>query len=117
MDKTELMIMYDEDLPYEFITNSMFDDYMQQRLQEIVELRKQKAKEYTTHSFDENFVKASKLLNIPPEEVALHYMTKQVISFYDIVKSGDNKDKLKEKVNDIVIYLFLIEAIMIGGAR
>lgn len=117
MSKAELLVMYDEDLPYNIITNAMFDDYMQQRLEEIVALRKQKAKEYTQHSFDENFVKASKLLNISPEEVALSYMTKQIVSLYDIVKTGANQDKLKEKVNDIVIYLFLIEAMMLGGKR
>ncbi len=94
------------------ITNDDFQEFLQKRFAEILSLRKEKAKEYTEVEFDENFKKASLLLEIEPEQVALHYMTKQIVSIYDIVSNRRNLDKLKEKINDVVIYLFLIEAML-----
>ncbi len=99
------------------ITNDDFQDFLQKRFTEILELRKEKAKEYTEIEFDENFKKASLLLGIEPEQVALHYMTKHIVSIYDIVESKRNVDRLSEKINDVIIYLFLIEAMLGKGDK
>ncbi len=94
------------------ITNDDFQEFLQRRFNEILELRKEKAREYTKIEFDENFKKASLLLEIEPEQVALYYMTKHIVSIYDIVENKRNMDKLREKVNDVVVYLLLIEAML-----
>jgi hypothetical protein len=94
------------------ITNDDFNEFLQKRFTEILNLSKEKAKEYTEFEFDENFKKASILLGIEPEQVALHYVTKHIVSVYDIISNRRNVDKLREKVNDVVVYLFLIEAML-----
>ena len=97
------------------ITNDMFDDFMENRFEEILQLRRIKAVEYTQLAFDENFEKASHFLNMKKEQVALAYATKQITSIYDTILNERNYDKLREKINDVIVYLLLIEAMIIGG--
>ena len=95
------------------MTNEDFSVYFTERFNEISQLRERKAKEYTKENAFENFEKASKFLSIPREKAALYYMTKHIISLKDIIEHKDNLHLLKEKTNDMVIYLILLEAMLL----
>lgn len=86
---------------------------MEKRFSEILALRKEKAKEYTKDGAFDHFITASSFLNAFPEEVALFYATKHIVSLRDAVLYGIGVDKLSEKVNDIIIYALLIEALVL----
>jgi len=92
------------------LTDQEFDAYLQKRLEEILKLRGEKAKEYSNGDAFSHLKTASEIIGVSPEEVALMYALKHFVSIRDIVKTGRNKDKIKEKVSDLVVYLFLIEA-------
>ena len=92
------------------MTNEEFNAYMKKRFDEILQLREQKAKEYTKDNAFENFISASKFLEESPEKVAFFYVTKHIISIKDALFKGVGEDKLREKVSDIIVYMLLIEA-------
>ncbi len=93
------------------MTNEQFLQYMQKIFNELLELQKLKANEYTVRNFDENFEVASKLLNIDKETVALSYLTKHIVSIYDCILHKRNYDKLHEKITDAILYLIIIDAL------
>jgi hypothetical protein len=94
------------------MTNEEFLKFMQKEFDKLMELQKIKSSEYTISNFDENFEMASKLLNVSKEQIALHYMTKHVVSIYDIILNKRNYDKLEEKINDTIMYLLIINALV-----
>ena len=94
------------------MTNEEFLKFMQKEFDKLMELQKIKSSEYTISNFDENFETASKLLNASKEQVALYYMTKHIVSIYDIILNKRNYDKLDEKINDTIMYLLIINALV-----
>ena len=94
------------------MTNEEFLKFMQKEFDKLMELQKVKSSEYTINNFDENFEMASKLLNASKEQIALYYMTKHVVSIYDIILNKRNYDKLDEKINDTIMYLLIINALV-----
>jgi len=94
------------------MTNEEFLKFMQKEFDKLMELQKVKSSEYTINNFDENFEMASKLLNASKEQIALYYMTKHVVSIYDIILNKRNYDKLDEKINDTIMYLLIINALI-----
>ncbi len=94
------------------MTNDDFNKYMMERFEEILRLREEKAKEYSIFYAFEHFMTASNFLLSPKEAVAFYYMTKHIVSLRDAVLSGNGRKKIKEIVNDLIIYALLIEAMI-----
>jgi hypothetical protein len=94
------------------MTNDEFLQFMQKEFDKLMKLQKIKSSEYTINNFDENFEIASKLLNASKEQTALYYMTKHIVSIYDIILNKRNYDKLDEKINDTIMYLLMINALV-----
>lgn len=94
------------------MTNEEFFTFLTNRFNEISTLSRNKAIEYNDGDAFENFDKASKILNIEKENVALHYMTKHLVSLVDIVENKRNRHLIKEKTNDIIVYAMLIDAML-----
>lgn len=98
------------------MTNQEFSEFLDKWYEEVKSLREAKAKEYgaDTKAF-QNFFDGSRFLQIPPQFVAMNYMTKHIVSLYDIFSSQETykakRKYLKEKVNDIILYLLIILAL------
>ncbi len=97
--------------------NKQFDEYVRERLEELLRLRQVKASEYSSrgNAFI-HFEKASMLTSLTPEQVIMTYATKQFISLMDLIRIGFRRevirDQIKEKVGDLIIYLLLLEALV-----
>ena len=61
-----------------------------------------------------SFKVASKLLNNNPKEALLGYLTKHIISIYDMVPESKNftYDKFEEKITDAINYLLLLKGLL-----
>lgn len=97
--------------------NEKYDELLNEFLNELNILRKEKAKEYSgNNDILINFLHASKRQGKTPEAVLYDWMDKHINSI-DMHIKGIVKlsyPKLKEKVKDITIYLTLLLAMNIN---
>lgn len=73
----------------------------------------EKSKEYTSTSWKENFVKGARIRGKNPEQIALDYLTKHLVSIIDIIDGKEaSKELIDEKIGDLQIYLFIIRKLL-----
>lgn len=83
---------------------------IENNFKKLVELYKAKNKEYSTDTWDSNFIKGANILQQTKEETLLGYVTKHIVSVVDIIKGKPaNLDTVKEKIGDIQIYMALLQ--------
>ena len=95
------------------VTGEEFERYFEARVQKCRETLIQKAKEYASDSDKmRNFNVVGRMLNIPPEQVAFHFMMKHFESLYEIIfnEREVSEQMWDEKVGDLLNYWFLIDA-------
>ncbi len=97
------------------MTNDELTTFLQDWFNNLMQLREAKRSEYaSSDSAFQNFEEASSLLHEKPQKVALYYMTKHIISIYDIYRNDESYNKKKhllpEKINDAILYLLLMLA-------
>ena len=86
---------------------------LQNRFNDLVKLYKKKSDEYTTDSWDSNFVKGANFLQTTKEEALFGYLAKHIVSITDIVKGKPaSKEMIEEKIGDIHIYFALLEIML-----
>lgn len=102
------------------MTNEAFEVIVENRIDKIRLVLTMKAKEYAT-SADRlhNFKHAASILRQSPAESCIAFLTKHVVSIYDMVfnvKYGNPPPKpatIDEKIGDAINYLILLEAILL----
>lgn len=102
------------------MNRSDFDDYVKERLEEIVNLSCGKGKEYAKEeSAFNNLEKGAKMDSISPEKCLWDYMRKHLVSIKDIIdeineegKTSKDFGKVKEKCGDVILYMILLEGIV-----
>ena len=99
------------------MTSEKFEEIFNNRIEKIKHLLIVKAKEYASNDDRlHNFRKAAKRLNTTMEAICWqHFCEKHLVSLDDIIEDTKlgkfpSKDKLEEKLMDIMIYSFLLEA-------
>lgn len=62
----------------------------------------------------DSFKKAGLIENCSPERALQGYLTKHIISIYDMINSEQQftRDRWKEKIGDSINYLILLEALL-----
>lgn len=100
------------------MTNEKFLFIYNTAIERINKIVNSKHTEYAL-SDDEfyNFNRGAEFLKIDPAKVLASYMTKHVVSVYDLIDNhvagADLKiDKIEEKITDLIIYLLLLEAML-----
>lgn len=99
------------------MTTEKFEEIFNNRIEKIKNLLIVKAKEYASNGDRlHNFRKAAKRLNTSMESICWqHFCEKHLVSLDDIIEDTKlgkfpSKNKLEEKLMDIMIYSFLLEA-------
>ena len=98
-----------------------FNQVVDNTVQEIQNVLKQKAKEYATdQSRFHNFEIAGRKLNCTPEKALLGIMVKHVVSVDDMVDWIDQCPKkltmelINEKIGDNINYLILLKGMLVN---
>lgn len=93
------------------MTLNQFLELTEDFIDDILFLFTMKNKHYaSTDDVFSNFKKASKLLDLTPEEVILAYMSKHYVSLCDIIRNKKDLTTIDEKVMDLINYLLLLRA-------
>lgn len=98
------------------MTENRFDDVVKERVSKIVSTLVVKGKEYRRNNNPlHNFDIASKVNNTTREKALWGFAVKHYVSFLDIlndIEKGElpSKDKMDEKIGDLINYLILCEA-------
>lgn len=115
------------------MTQEQFDIILKDRLNDITldkilhekknfieKLLSMKKADYVMDNTDvlRNFKMGSKLQNITSQECLRGYLTKHIISIYDLIDDFSNgkkidKNRLQEKISDSIAYHILLEALFI----
>lgn len=112
------------------MNNKEFDKVVAVRIERIKKSLQSKGKEYAlTSDRLKNFKSASLLLSQSPEKALLGYLTKHIVSIYDMVEYDTDINSLdgllslsslaqfNEKIGDAINYLILLEALLIERAK
>jgi hypothetical protein len=101
------------------MTEERFDRLVDEILDETRSMLIRKGIEYSAASPDRlhNFKQAGKIENRIPEQVLISFMTKHIVSVYDLVDQLSNGSLAelhvwREKCGDIRNYLILLEALV-----
>ena len=77
-----------------------------------------KSKEYSTDSWDSNFVKGGRVLGVSKEQALLGYATKHLVSIMDIVEGKSaTKEAIDEKFGDTFIYFALLRVMLLEKSK
>lgn len=102
------------------MTHEAFVALLEQRIDKIREVLSVKAKEYATGADRlHNFKQAATMLRCSPPEACVAYMTKHLVSVFDMVlltKFGNPPPPpavVDEKIGDAINYLILLEALLL----
>ena len=83
---------------------------LENHFSKLLNLYRKKSQEYSTSSWDSNFIKGANILQTTKEEVLLGYATKHIVSIVDIIKGKPASiETISEKIGDIQIYLALLQ--------
>lgn len=91
-----------------------FEKVFEEQFERIREILLLKQKEYATEDKLHNFRISAQLQNITMEQALAGMLSKHTVSIYDMIASGDRYgvDKWDEKINDHIVYLLLLRAII-----
>ncbi|MDD2679530.1 MAG: hypothetical protein PHO03_01830 [Candidatus Omnitrophica bacterium] len=93
-----------------------FERLFDRRVGACREVMIEKAKEYASEDDRlHNFERGADFLKQNPSTVCLNYMTKHLVSIYDIVQGEEQVTQalLDEKIGDAINYLILLEACLV----
>ena len=97
------------------MTNKKFEELVEEQFTICNQLLCNKSQEYDfgkdrLHSFKV----AAELLKTTPEEALLGYLTKHIMSIYDMIPEVNNFsfDKFMEKITDTINYLLLLKGLL-----
>lgn len=102
------------------MTPKEFNIVLQNTLDSCSKLLASKSKEYDFNSDRLNsFKSGSKLLDSTPIDTLLGYLTKHIISVYDMAKQYDefNMEKWDEKLLDCINYFILLRALLLDEKK
>ncbi len=96
------------------MTNKEFTKVVKEMLQQTDDVLIQKGKEYTANSTDRlcAFKRGAEILRQTPENVLIEYMTKHIVSVFDMVNSEKQYPMpvWKEKLGDMINYCIILVA-------
>lgn len=102
------------------MTNKEFNIIVNDTLNECKKLLCDKSKEY---DFGEDrlhsFKVAAELQGISNIEALRGYLTKHIVSIFDMMKTPDNfsSNKWDEKILDVINYMLLLKALLLDGTK
>lgn len=101
------------------MTHEEFEEILEAQIQRLRDVLVNKTAEYATDDQLNNFRKAAHLRSGSLAEAVAGMMVKHTVSIYDMIESGKpfNEAKWDEKITDHIIYLVLLKAALIDGAR
>lgn len=77
-----------------------------------------KSKEYSTDSWDSNFVKGARVLGTSKEQALLGYATKHLVSIMDISEGKSyTKEEIDEKFGDLIVYFSLLRVMLLEKVK
>lgn len=77
-----------------------------------------KSKEYSTDSWDSNFVKGARVLGTSKEQALLGYATKHLVSIMDISEGKQaTKEEIDEKFGDLIVYFSLLRVMLLEKVK
>lgn len=93
---------------------AQFEEVIGKQLEMIRETLLVKSKEYATVDKLHNFRSAAIMQQCTMEQALAGMLCKHTVSIYDMIHSGDryHVDKWDEKINDHIVYLLLLRAII-----
>ena len=95
------------------MTGKEFSDLLQRRLNLTVEVLDRKAAEYATGKDQlHNFKQAAAMLRCSPAQACLGFLTKHLVSVFDMVETHPTVETIDEKIGDAINYLILLEALL-----
>ena len=93
-----------------------FNNIIEERITGIRETLVRKGKEYSSETDRlHNFKRAGKVLQCSPEKALLGFLTKHLVSIFDMIDEADTKihslEMINEKCMDSINYFILLEAL------
>ena len=91
-----------------------FNEIIEKQLETIKNTLLVKSKEYSTEDKLHNFRTSALMQQCTMEQALAGMLSKHTVSIYDMIHSGDryHVDKWDEKINDHIVYLLLLRAII-----
>lgn len=99
------------------MTSNQFDRLLKRRIEKILGVLANKAKEYSSNSERlHNFYRASAISGRNPETALYGMMLKHLVSVLDILDASEkgslpDRPVVDEKIGDLINYLILLEAV------
>ena len=91
---------------------------IENNFKKLVELYKAKNKEYSTDTWDSNFVKGARVLGTSKEQALLGYATKHLVSIMDISEGKQaTKEEIDEKFGDLIVYFSLLRVMLLEKVK
>lgn len=98
------------------ITNKeQYKNKVQDRIRKIIKTLLVKNKEYANDKAPlHNFYEGAKVLRTTPEKVLSAYLTKHLVSYFDMIEDplAYSEDLWNEKLGDILAYFILVDVLI-----